>query len=291
MVPDRAEDEVICRCSRVTAGDVVSMIANGCNTLDKLAAKSMAGRVCGGCVPAIKEFLGQGDWMPAVFDCTEPHAPDIRMFRLRLLRGEAKPAIPGQHLVLQARIGGRWIERPYTISSASGTPGYYEIVVKREPRGLLSPWLFDSLETSSAIRVSPPRGSYYLDSDNTADVVFLAGGIGITPALAMARTYAASARTWRLHVDHSVSFKEQAICDHELGMIAARSEGITFNLRVTRGDSRLNASSIEALKERHPDAQFYLCGSPGYLESVEGLLTQAGIARNRIHVELFSPVG
>ena len=291
MVPYRAEDEVICRCSRVTAGDVVSMIAGGCNTLDKLAAKSMATRVCGGCIPAIKEFLGQGEWMPAVCDRTETHAPDIRMFRLRLLQGEAKPGIPGQHLVLQARIGGRWIERPYTISSASGTPGYYEIIVKREPQGLLSPWLFDSLEKSSALRVSPPRGTYYLDSNNTVDIVFFAGGIGITPALAMARTYAASPRNWRLHIDHSVSFEEQAICVRELRLLAARSAGITFNLRVTRPDGRLNASSIEALMETHPEGCFYLCGSPGYVESVEALLTQAGVARNQIHVELFTPIG
>ena len=291
VVPDRAEDEVVCRCSRVTAGDVVSMIASGCNTIDQLAARSMATRVCGGCVPSIKEFLGQGEWLPAVLDCSEMCAPDIRMFRLRLLHGEARPAIPGQHLILQARIGGRWIERPYTISSASGTRGYYELVVKREPEGLLSPWLFDSLDTKSAIRVSLPRGSYYLDADNNADVVFLAGGIGITPALAMARTYAASPGQWRLHIDHSVSRREQAICHDELKTIAARSRRITFNLRVTRHEGRLNASSIEALAERLPDARFYLCGSSRYVESVEMLLKQAGIPIDRIRFELFAPVG
>lgn len=290
QVPDRDQAEIICRCARVTAGDVVAMIVDGCDTLDKLAAKSMATRVCGGCVPAIKEFFGQGEWMPAVCDGSQTMAPDIRMFRLRLLEREGPPSIPGQHLVIQARIGGRWIERPYTISSAPRTPRY-EVIVKREPRGLLSRWLFDTMDGGSALRVSPPRGDYRLDPSNSADVVILAGGIGITPGLAMARAYAAVPRTWHLHIDHSVSSVEQAICDQELRALAEQSAGLTFNLRVTRRDGRLDAAALEALTATYPGAYFYLCGSPGYIESVAALLTQADVADSHIRVELFSPVG
>jgi len=290
QVPDRDQDEIVCRCARVTAGEVVALITGGCDTLDKLAATSMATRVCGGCVPAIKEFFGQGEWRPAVCEGTHPMAPDIRMFRLRLVEGEGPPPVPGQHLVIQARIGGRWIERPYTISSSPRTPRY-EVIVKREPQGLLSRWLFDSMDEGSALRVSPPRGDYRLDPANTNDVVILAGGIGITPGLAMARAYAAVPRTWHLHIDHSVSLPEQAICDQELADLAARSAGLTFTLRVTRRDGRLDAAAIEALKAAYPAGQFYLCGSPGYVESVAALLTQAGVPGGRIRTELFSPVG
>jgi len=290
QVPDRDQAEIICRCARVTAGDVVAMIVDGCDTLDKLAAKSMATRVCGGCVPAIKEFFGQGEWMPAVCDGSQSMAPGIRMFRLRLLEREGPPSIPGQHLVIQARIGGRWIERPYTISSAPRTPRY-EVIVKREPRGLLSRWLFDTMDGGSALRVSPPRGDYRLDPSNSADVVILAGGIGITPGLAMARAYAAVPRTWHLHIDHSVSSVEHAICDQELRALAEQSAGLTFNLRVTRRDGRLDAAALEALTATYPGAYFYLCGSPGYIESVVALLTQADVADSHIRVELFSPVG
>ena len=290
QVPDRDQGEIVCRCARVTAGDLVAMITGGCDTLDKLAATSMATRVCGGCVPAVKEFLGQGEWTPAVCDGSQPLAPDIRMFRLRLVERDALPSVPGQHLVIQARIGGRWIERPYTISSAPRTPRY-EVIVKREPRGLLSRWLFDTMDGGSALRVSPPRGDYRLDESNTADVVVLAGGIGITPGLAMARAYAAVPRAWHLHVDHSVSSGEQGVCDQELRSLAAQSAGLTFNLRVTSRDGRLDAAALGALIATYPDACFFLCGGLGYTESVAGLLTQAGVADSRIRVELFSPVG
>lgn len=290
-VADRDQAEIVCRCARLTAGDVVSMIAGGCNTLDKLAAQSRATRVCGGCVPAIKEFLGQGEWMPADCDRSETLAPNIRMFRLRLLNGEAPPSIPGQHLILRARIGGRWIERPYTISSAPGTRGFYEVIVRREHQGLLSPWLFDSLNGGAALCVSAPRGSFRLDPTNSADIVILAGGVGITPGLAMARAYAAVPHQWHLHIDHSVSFEEQAICDHELRVLAARTAGLTFNLRVTHRDGRLNAATVEALKATYTGGCFYVCGSSGYVESVAALLRQAGVAESHIRIEVFSPVG
>src|SRR5579862_1210405 len=288
--PDRDQAEIVCRCARVTAGDLVAMITGGCDTLDKLAATSMATRVCGGCVPAVKEFLGQGEWMPAVCDGSQALAPDIRVFRLRLVERDAFPSVPGQHLVIQARIGGRWIERPYTISSAPRTPRY-EVIVKREPRGLLSRWLFDTMDGGSALRVSPPRGDYRLEESNTADVVILAGGIGITPGLAMARAYATQPRVWHLHVDHSVSSAEQGVCDQELRDLAARSPGLTFNLRVTRRDGRLDAAAAGALTAAYPDASYFLCGSPGYVESVAALLAQAGVPGPRIRTELFSPVG
>lgn len=288
--------EFVCRCARVSAASLVSMIAAGCNSIEKVAARSMATMVCGGCVPAIKEFLGQGEWMPVACTHNETVAPGIRSFQLRVLTSDSEsadliPHVPGQHLILQARMGGHWIERPYTISSAPGTPGSYEIIVKREPDGLLSRWLFDSLDAGTPLRISRPRGCYHLDPDHCCDVVFLAGGIGITPALAMARTYAHASQDWRLHIDHSVPFVEHSICEPELRMLAGQSAHLTFQLRVTRRDGRINLADARELKEKYAGGLFYLCGSSGYVEAVKGLLMQAGVADSRVRIELFSVRG
>jgi nitric-oxide synthase len=213
------------------------------------------------------------------------------MFRLRLVNGEAPPAIPGQHLIIRARIGGRWIERPYTIASAAGAAGLYEIIVKRECEGLLSRWLFDSLDGGAALHVSLPRGNFCLDPTNRADIVVLAGGVGITPGLAMARTYAAVPRRWHLHIDHSVSHEEQAICDQELRGLAAKYAGLTFNLRVTRRDGRIDAASIVALKAAYPEGWFYVCGGSDFVEDVAALVGKVGVDESHVRIEVFSSVG
>ena len=83
---------------------------------------------------------------------------------------------------------------------------------------------------------------------------------------------------------------EQAICDRELVSLAAHSSGISFNLRVTRRDGRVNVTTLKALV-RNPGRELLLCGSSGYTTGVEDLLKQAGVAPSQIRIELFSPVG
>jgi nitric-oxide synthase len=68
--------------------------------------------------------------------------------------------------------------------------------VKREPGGVFSRWLFSGGE-GSFLRISEPAGNYYLPEEHRNDVVCFAGGIGITPALAMVRSVLARSRDLR----------------------------------------------------------------------------------------------
>src|SRR4029077_3461831 len=66
--PARDSAEIVCRCSAVTAGAVVAAIARGCDTVEKIAAETRSTAVCGGCIPTVKDFLGQGEWLPVACD-------------------------------------------------------------------------------------------------------------------------------------------------------------------------------------------------------------------------------
>jgi ferredoxin-NADP reductase len=48
-------------------------------------------------------------------------------------------------------------------------------------------------------------GEFCVPADNAADIAYLVGGIGITPALAVARSYARDAGRFRMHIEYSVS--------------------------------------------------------------------------------------
>ena len=290
--PTRETAEVVCRCSGVTAAKVVAAIAEGGGTVEAIAARTAATLVCGGCVPAIREFLGQGEWTPVVCDDVRPLTQDVRAFRLRLLQPSRAAALPGQHVVLQARIRGCWVGRPYTLAAIPANDGgSCEIVIKREPAGLLSRWMFDSMPENPALRISPSRGDFHLNPDHAGDVIFLAGGIGITPGLAMARSLEAARAGPRLLLHHSVSTCEQAICQRELEQLAAHLDGFEFVLRVTGVAGRLGPTDVSDLVDRHPDGQFYLCGGEDYVESVHALLGTAGVAPADIRIERFTPVG
>lgn len=289
--PSCDADELVCRCSRVSMQAIVAAIARGCTTVEAIASGTGATMVCGGCIPAVEELLGHGEWLPAT--CTEvlPLTDSVRAFRLRLPAGTDIATIPGQHVVLQVRIGGHWVERPYTVSSSGDGDWHQELMIKREPGGLLSRWLFDVLDRGVAMRVSLPRGDFCRDPDETVDVVFLAGGIGITPALAMARSLARRRGGSRLFVHHSVSSRDDALCRDELERIAAANEDFVFTVRTTGTEGRIDQDAVSRLVDRFPTARFYLCGSDGYVAAVVALLAAAGVDPDRIRLERFTPIG
>ena len=288
--PARDAAEIVCRCSGVTAAEIVSAIGKGCGSLEQIARENRATMVCGGCIPAVKEFLGQDEWRAATCESSLILAPDVRAFSLRTSSG-ASPALPGQHIVVQARIRGRWVERPYTIASAPSLNRCYELVVRRESKGLLSNWLFDQLHEGGALRLSDPRGTFCIGPGDERDIVFLAGGIGITPALAMARSVSAMPGSWALAIDHSVSIEEQGVYRQELESLSRGCPRIAFRLRVTVREGRISVSDIAMYLQQYPHATFLICGSHGYVAGVTTLAERCGVPVSRVQSERFIPWG
>lgn len=289
--PLYADTEVICACTHATCGQIQQAIADGCHTLDAVAQRTRATMVCGGCAPLVKEMLGDAAWTAANVAETVDLADDVRTFRIRPASGVCGAYRPGQHVVLQARIDNRWIQRAYTLSSAPGARDTYEITMKREPQGVFSRWFFDRLRPDALLRVSEPAGHYYLADDETRDVVCLVGGIGMTPALSMARALAEQPRRLRLHVDYSISTRAQAICAEELSALPRRNQSISVRIRITRETGRFGAADARELVERFPEALFYLCGGDAYMEAVAGHLRACGVSDDRIRIETFTVAG
>lgn len=282
--------EILCACTQTTHGSLQQAIAAGCHTLDAVAARTGATLVCGGCAPLVRELLGAVEWRPARVVETVPVTEDVRAFRLRPAAGPCLDYRPGQHLVVQARVDHRWVQRAYTLSAAPGGD-HYEITVKREPQGVFSRWLFDRMRPDTLLRVSEPGGDYALADDETRDVVCLVSGIGVTPALAMARTVAAHPRPHRLHVDYSVAEAAQAVCRDELLALPARSHQLSVRLRLTRREGRFGLVDARDLVRAFPGAVFYLCGSASYMATVGAYLRECGVGDDRIRVEVFVVAG
>ena len=249
ILPLYEENEVICTCTHTTCGKIMQAIRDNCTTLEAVAERTNATRVCGGCAPLVRELLGQSSWTAARVVETVPLAEDVRSFRLRPLSGPCNSWLPGQHLVLQARIDNRWVQRAYTLSCAPGS-GFYEITVKKEPQGVFSRWLFDRMPPDTLLRISEPGGEYCLPADQSSDVVCLVGGIGVTPALSMARTLAAQPRPFRLHVHYSASQENELAGHQELIALGQKNPRVSVETRVTRKQGRCGLDQIRELAGR-----------------------------------------
>ena len=282
---------MVCACAGASAEDIQRAIDTGCHTAEQVAKRTRATLVCVGCLPTVREMPGAAEWTPARCTSIAPLGERVRAFRLQPVDRAVPAYHPGQHLVVQGRIGEHWVQREYTISSAPATGDSYEITVQREPDGVFSCWLFERSPEDTLLRISPPGGSYHLPADGAVDAVCLVGGIGITPALSMARALAHAPGRGRLHVEHSVTELAQAVALDELHGLAARHSHISYRVRTTRTQGRLGAAEVLALAQAHPAATFFLCGSAGYMAAMVAHLAAAGVAPDRIRQEHFRVAG
>jgi ferredoxin-NADP reductase len=102
----------------------------------------------------------------------------------------------GQYLSLKVEVEGSRITRPYSISSAPsealGADGFYDLTVKGDPEGFLTPHMWRSWQVGTPVRASGPCGFFYHEPlRDASSIVGLAGGSGITPFRSMARAIAA----------------------------------------------------------------------------------------------------
>ena len=93
------------------------------------------------------------------------------------------PAEAGQYLTVRLPVGAQPVIRTYSLSSAPGAD-VYRLSVKRESHGVGSTYLTSKLAEGQVIEVAAPRGEFVL-TDDSAPVVLLSAGIGVTPVLAM----------------------------------------------------------------------------------------------------------
>ncbi|MEU7074060.1 PDR/VanB family oxidoreductase [Streptomyces narbonensis] len=108
--------------------------------------------------------------------------------------GKPLPAwTPGAHI--DVHVGGRI--RQYSLCGDPQDQGAYRIGVLNEPssRGG-SRFVHSQLRPGQSVTVSEPRNHFALE--DAASYVFVAGGIGITPLLAMAREAARRGAEWRM---------------------------------------------------------------------------------------------
>ena len=119
-----------------------------------------------------------------------PNGPDVKTIVLKSEDGAPlAPFRAGQYVSVTAHIGETVTTRAYSLSGspAWAKRGEYNIAVRRDPNGFVSPWVQDTWQVGQKLTISGPQGQLYYERLRDAKkVVALAGGVGITPFMAMA---------------------------------------------------------------------------------------------------------
>lgn len=153
---------------------------------------------------------------------------------------------------------------------------------------------FEALEPGDEVMVEGPRGHFILEEDRPA--VLVAGGIGITPLRGMAR-YAADAGL-EIPVRLVYSNRDEAEIAYREELETLADEEPTFELvhTLTRVDDdaewdgrrgRIDADLLAEVSADLDEPAFYLCGTPGMVEDMRGLLRGLGVPSERVRYEEF----
>jgi vanillate O-demethylase ferredoxin subunit len=189
------------------------------------------------------------------------------------------PFEAGAHVDLHL---GNGLIRQYSLCSDPAVRSHYRIAVLREPasRGG-SAYVHDSLTAGATLDISPPRNLFALDETAQAHLLF-AGGVGVTPILAMAR------RLWTLgqpFVFHYCARERSraAFLDELATAPFADQVRLSFD---AEPDTRLDLDRV--LADPAPGRRLYVCGPGGFMTHViDGALTR-GWSSDQIRKEHFA---
>jgi phthalate 4,5-dioxygenase reductase component len=229
--------------------------------------------------------------MPHVADATSPGlrmlrvyrkeliARDITLFELRDPGGEALPQFTaGAHVSLRTPAG---LLRKYSLCSDPARRDHYGFAVKREDAGRGgSISLIDGVPEGGLVPVSLPKNDFELPP-RAQDLLFVAGGIGITPFIAMIHQVRAEGKRFRLYylsrspdvaaflpALRSFELRESVVIHHDYG-----DPGRACDLR-------------SVLSERRNREHLYCCGPLALMRAVREMA--AHWSPNSVHFEAFS---
>ncbi len=226
-----------------------------------------------------------------------PETNNVHTLKMRTRDGSRVPTyLPGQfHFLTLHRKTHPKEEHPFTISSHPQSDQYISSTIKKS--GDYTNTIHQT-KPGDQVTIRGPFGRFsYLFYPNEKEIVFIAGGIGITPFMSMLRHMHAVKADRKVLLVYANKTSKDIIFRDELKKMEKEQ---IFNLEVIhvlnhpkedwQGETGL--VSVEKIKSYCGDnflrKSFWICGPPAMQESVINQLSDAGISGNQIHAEKFS---
>jgi len=207
------------------------------------------------------------------------------------------PFQAGQYINLFVEIDGIRTSRPYSISSSPARIGYYDITVRRNKDGFVSEYLLGHIRQGDIFESSGPSGNFiYNPLFHGDDLVFLAGGSGITPFMSMIRDVAEKGLQRNIHLVYGSLDQDDIIFHDELCTIANRHKNIRYTPVISNPPQGYDGLSgfitADLMKDLLGDISkktIYMCGPEAMYVFCLKELDNLGVEKRKIRTEVFGP--
>ncbi|HSN83144.1 MAG TPA: ferredoxin--NADP reductase [Polyangiales bacterium] len=198
----------------------------------------------------------------------------------------------GQFLTFEIPWEDMRLRRCYSLSSAPETDPWPKVTVKRVEGGRVSNWFNDNLQVGDSILVQPPEGRFVLRSKEGDHPIFLfGGGSGITPVLSILKS-ALRTTDRKVKLVYANRDEDSIIFKDEIDLWLAEYPGRFEVIHHLDSDGGfMSVAEVQRHIRGWEDAEFFVCGPTGYMDTVEEAFKASGIDPGRTKFERFiSPI-
>ncbi|MFY7828982.1 MAG: sterol desaturase family protein, partial [Flectobacillus sp.] len=209
----------------------------------------------------------------------------------------------GQHLTIKVTIKGETLYRTFSISSIPNTDNLLTLTIKKIKGGKITNYLAEHLKVGDSLEVTAPSGQFYLNPEpaHQNNYVMIAGGSGITPIYSMIGTilkFEPKSKITLLYANRtssSIIFKEKI---EQWTREFSRQFKVKHFLNEEENPQNaikgyITRISLEEMVNHYDKNKldFYLCGPEIMTNKLIEDLAYLGIAKEKIHRELFLITG
>lgn len=205
---------------------------------------------------------------------------------------------PGQYIELW-QPGAAYLSRSYSIANAPHGDGSLELHIRRVEGGRFTDWAFTEMKVGNQLQARGPLGSFTMRSAPDVPLLFIAGGTGLAPVLALLEQQANFAPGRDLVLVWGMRRASDFYALDTLRALAARAPGLRIELMAQEGATnapgasplRLRSGSVlDALAQDgalQGARDVYVAGPPMMLREVAHALQARGLEPARLHMDSF----
>ncbi|WP_353120323.1 NO-inducible flavohemoprotein [Myroides odoratus] len=251
----------------------------------------------------VNEKGGWTGWRPFVVKDKVVESTEITSFYLYPAdQGPIAGFKPGQYLSLRMFLPELNLLQPrqYSISCAPNGE-YYRISVKREsgsqhPDGLISNRLHQVIQPGDLVDLSAPSGVFVLQDNPAKTKVFISGGVGQTPLVAMLESLVQSEEQPPIKWVHGCRDLEVHAFKQRLAEVEQANTNVTQHIfydtvETAAPNTYTGWVELAQLEEDivSQEAEYYICGPRGFIEKHYQYLVDQKVDKSAIFFEEFGP--
>ncbi|MDR6197555.1 NO-inducible flavohemoprotein [Siphonobacter sp. SORGH_AS_0500] len=247
---------------------------------------------------------GWSSWRPFVVQKKIRESEEITSFYLYPSDGgKVADFLPGQFITVRLFVPELQVLQPrqYSISCAPNG-NYYRISVKKErgsaerPAGFVSNLLHDKIQEGDILEVAPPAGDFILDVTTNNPIVFISGGVGLTPFMSMLEYLIQTGKDRAITWIHGCRGYEVHAFKESVSELGGRHQQMAIHTFYNKLDDHTQEFYYEGfvdltkVKEAIvPQADYYICGPAVFIKKHVEYLRSQGVNAQFIHFEEFGP--